>query len=333
MTRTVTLALMALLVGLPPKLARAAGPVTLDGLLRQMTDLSLLAEFPDPPYVTRQFSSYDRASDGPKDRDRWFANYDRGFPLYDGTVTEKTPYLDSTKDKTPGGFFDAGTKVGIAPNRKPLGNFIWAYATGPDGGPIDGKIPQGYIPKSAIKMNPQGHVLAEMDGPGCLVRIWSANPGDAGNISIYLDGAKEPVIDAPLQALLGGKWQTQTSDGRRWTPFPDPIAHERSRGWNLYFPIAYARHCKVTVDKPDIYYHVDYRAYPKGTEVETFRLDSLTSAAVDQVAKVRARPPSPTAAGLRDKAYKSETLILKPGITGVIRELPVAKGGRCQALI
>ena len=25
-------------------------------------------------------------------------------------------------------------------------------------------------------MDPQGHVLAEMDGPGCVVNIWSANP-------------------------------------------------------------------------------------------------------------------------------------------------------------
>ena len=57
-------------------------------------------------------------------------------------------------------------------------------------------------------MDPQGHVLAEMDGPGCVVRIWSANPKDAGNIRIYLDGAEKPVIEAPLEALLGGKWKT-----------------------------------------------------------------------------------------------------------------------------
>ena len=103
--------------------------------------------------------------------------------------------------------------------------------------------------------DPQGHVLAEMDGPGCVVRIWSANPGDAGKIRIYLDEAKDPVIEAPLAELLGGKWKTKI-DGKETTPFPDPIACERSRGFNLYFPIAYAKHCKITVDKPDIYYHV-----------------------------------------------------------------------------
>ena len=66
-----------------------------------------------------------------------------------------------------------------------------------------------------------------MDGPGCVVRIWSADPDDAGKIRIYLDEAKEPVIEAPLTELLGGKWKTKI-DGKSWTPFPDPIACERS---------------------------------------------------------------------------------------------------------
>src|SRR5207249_7003270 len=125
-----------------------------------------------------------------------------------------------------------------------------------------------------------------MDGPGCVVRLWSPKPQDAGNIRIYLDGADEPVIEAPMEALLAGKWQT-TKPGEpgekgergvstpRWTPFPDPIACERSRGWNLYFPISYAKHCKICTDKQDIYYHVDYRVYPKGTEMETFELSML----------------------------------------------------------
>lgn len=284
MSRTALPVVLAL--GLLAAPADAAGKkVTLDRLLRQMTDLSLLAEFPDPPYVTKQFSSYDRASQTPKDDRGWFANADRGFPLYDGVVTQKTPYYKAgpMQGRTPDSHFAAGTKVGIAPTHKPIGEYVWAYATAPDGGPIGGKIPQGYIAKSAIKMDRQGHVLAEMDGPGCVVRIWSANPADAGHIRIYLDQDKEPMIDAPLDALLGGKWQTAkpvqrgTSAGR-WTPFPDPIACERSRGFNLYFPIPYARHCKITVDKPDIYYHVDYRTYPEGTEIEAFawpRLDRL----------------------------------------------------------
>ena len=271
-TRSLSLALFVLGLTLPA--VRAADKVTLNDLLQQMTDLSKLAEYPDPPYTTRQFSSYDRASEAPGN-DAWYANYDRGFPLYDGVVKDKTPYFKSgpTPMKEPDGVFAAGTKVGLAPppTHKPIGDYVWAYATGPDGGPIDGKTPQGYIAKTAFTPDPQGHVLADMDGPGCVVRIWSANPADAGKIHIYLDEAKDPVIEAPLADLLGGKWKTKIGE-QETTPFPDPIACERSRGFNLYFPIAYAKHCKITIDKPDIYYHVDYRSYPKGTEVETFSL-------------------------------------------------------------
>lgn len=272
-TRSLFLALATLGLTLPA--ARAADKVTLDDLLKQMTDLSQLAEYPDPPYVTKQFSSYDRASEAPG-KESWFANADRGFMLYDGVVKEKTPYFrDRIREAGPEGFFEAGAKVGLAPTHKPVGNFVWAYATAADGRAIDGKIPQGYIDKDAV--TPDGHVLAEMDGPGCVVNIWSADPGDAGKVRIYLDEAKDPVIEAPLADLLGGKWKTKI-DGKETTPFPDPIACERSRGFNLYFPIAYAKHCKIVVDKPDLYYHVDYRTYPKGTEVETFSLAVLAQA-------------------------------------------------------
>jgi hypothetical protein len=272
-TRSLSLALLVASLALPS--ARAAEKVTLDGLLKQMTDLSLLAEYPDPPYVTKQFSSYDRASEAPG-KESWFANADRGFTLYDGVVKEKTPYYrDPRRETGPIGSLTAGTKVGFSPTHKPIDDYVWAYATGPDGGAIDGKIPQGYIPKSAVTMDPQGRVLAEMDGPGAVVRIWSADPADAGNIRIYLDDAKEPVIEAPLAELLGGKWKTKIG-GKETTPFPDPIACERSRGFNLYFPIGYAKHCKITVDKSDLYYHVDYRTYPKGTEIETFSFEALS---------------------------------------------------------
>ncbi|HJT76100.1 MAG TPA: glycoside hydrolase family 172 protein, partial [Gemmataceae bacterium] len=276
MKRLALPAALALLLGSVVP-ARAAEKVTLENLLRQMTDLSLLAEYPDPPYVSKQFSSYDRASERPGN-DAWFANYDRGFTLYDGTLKGRTPYYKNgpMQMRPPDGHFEAGAHVGIAPTHKPVGNYVWVYATAPDGRAIDGKIPQGYVEKSAITMDPQGHVLADMDGPGCVVRIWSADPDEAGKVRIYLDGAKEPVIEAPLQTLLSGKWKTRI-DGKEVTPFPDPIACERSRGWNLYFPIAYQKHCKITVEKSDIYYHVDYRTYPQGTKIEPFSLDALAS--------------------------------------------------------
>jgi len=126
----------------------------------------------------------------------------------------------------------------------------------------------------------QEYVMMDAAGPGAIVRIWSANP--AGTLRIYLDGEDQPVIDANMSALLGGTFPGLAR----------PIAGEYSKGWNLYFPIPYARHCKVTSDQGGFYYHVDYRTYPAGTRVESFRLDQLAAlrARVDKLIARLAEP-------------------------------------------
>ena len=40
------------------------------------------------------------------------------------------------------------------------------------------------------------HVMMDAEGPGAIVRIWSANPN--GTLRIYLDGADKPVLEAKM---------------------------------------------------------------------------------------------------------------------------------------
>src|SRR5579859_1078998 len=47
-------------------------------------------------------------------------------------------------------------------------------------------------------------VLAEMEGPGCIWRIWSATPKE-GHVRIYLDGASEPAVDLPFSGYFDRK--------------------------------------------------------------------------------------------------------------------------------
>ncbi|MEP0766208.1 MAG: DUF2961 domain-containing protein [Fimbriimonadia bacterium] len=107
-------------------------------------------------------------------------------------------------------------------------------------------------------------VMMDAAGPGVIVRIWSANP--AGTVRFYLDNSDKPTIEMKLADLLSGKTE----------PFLDPIAHVRSSGWNLYFPIPYSRHCKVTLSEDPavrhVYYHINYRTYPSGTLVRSFTM-------------------------------------------------------------
>jgi hypothetical protein len=81
-----------------------------------------------------------------------------------------------------------------------------------------------------------------------------------GTVFVYLDGKNEPVIEMELTEMLGG--------GKG--PFIKPISIELAKGWNTYLPIPYAKHCKVTTSKPDFYYHIDYRTYPRAPKVETY---------------------------------------------------------------
>lgn len=112
------------------------------------------------------------------------------------------------------------------------------------------------------------YVLMDADGPGAIVRIWSANPDEAGVIRIYIDENPDPVIEVPMVAMLGGTVK----------PFVSPICGTRGQGWNSYLPIPYAKHCKVTASKPGFFYHINYRTYPENAEVR-----SCTPAAIDRL--------------------------------------------------
>lgn len=170
--------------------------VTFESLLDEMVRMPTLGEYPQPAFICRQFSSYDRASKSPTQD--WFANNDAGQYL---RVEER-----------------GGRKE---------------------------------------------HVMMDAPGPGAIVRIWSANP--KGTLRIYIDGAEQPALEAPLVEFVGGKT----------AGVPSPIACETSRGWNSYLPIPYAKSCRVTSDEGGFYYHVNYRTYAAGSRVESFGTETI----------------------------------------------------------
>ena len=108
-------------------------------------------------------------------------------------------------------------------------------------------------------------VMAEMKGPGCIWRIWSAAAGK-GHVKIFLDDQPEPVVDLPFIDYFDGQH----------APFQYPalsynMTKTGSAGQNLYMPIPYRKSCKVVADKGwGAYYHFTYATYPQGTNLPTF---------------------------------------------------------------
>ena len=123
-------------------------------------------------------------------------------------------------------------------------------------------------------------VLMDAEGPGAIVRWWITAPHYRTTVRIYFDNSDTPAIEAPIADLIGGGFLVEV-----------PLSADRARGRNLYLPIPYAKHCKVTVDNvPDqgnLYYQINYRIYAQGTEVETFTMDGfkLLKGKIDSVQK------------------------------------------------
>ena len=158
----------------------------------------------------------------------------------------------------------------------------------------------------------QEWVMMDAAGPGAVVRIWSANP--QGSLRVYLDGAQAPVIEAPMKELLGGTWKV----GK-------PLSSERSRGWNLYLPIPYAKHCKITSDKGDFYYQVNYRTYEAGTDVESYSSAAL-AAEMEKLGQVQEALVAPDRSSPKDAAVLAiaagkEVTIALPEGPQAIRQL------------
>lgn len=107
------------------------------------------------------------------------------------------------------------------------------------------------------------YVLFEAPGPGAIVRIWSANP--KGTLRVYLDRGSRPVLEVPAADFLSGKTDL----------VPRPIVGNRGRGSVSYLPIPFRAHCKITVDAPDLYYHVTHRRYIPQADVRTLRRNDL----------------------------------------------------------
>jgi hypothetical protein len=136
-------------------------------------------------------------------------------------------------------------------------------------------------------------VMFDAKGPGALVRFWMTfGDKDAytGVIRFYFDGSDKPEIEGPVLDIISGGALVDE-------PLSSSVSPESNyyqRGHNLYLPIPYSDHLKITYEcealdyekhSPSVYYNIDYRTYNKNIPVRSFTkkgLDSL-STLIDKV--------------------------------------------------
>ncbi|RYG03123.1 MAG: DUF2961 domain-containing protein, partial [Chitinophagaceae bacterium] len=121
-------------------------------------------------------------------------------------------------------------------------------------------------------------VMMDAEGPGAIVRFWLTTTIKPGRIRFYLDNATTPSIETTGYDLMRG--------GLNLGPAlmnPHSSYEKNGKGGNtMYFPIAYQKHCKITLELPDSnaikaahYYQINYRTYLKNTKVQSFKKSDL----------------------------------------------------------
>lgn len=197
--------------------------ISIESLLKDLTNRDNLARFPESDYPCAQFSSYDRATVSP-DQDGWFANWDRSMFIRTEKRGDKNEY-----------------------------------------------------------------VMMDTSGPGSIVRFWMTFAGkDSGKgiLRIYLDDNPDPVIEGgAMEILSGGKIAESPLSAS-----VSQLTKYEMRGHNLYFPIPYAKHCKVTYQSDNIkdpgaktggeavYYNINYRTYNKDAQVISYSTEEKNKA-------------------------------------------------------
>lgn len=138
---------------------------------------------------------------------------------------------------------------------------------------------------SKLRVEDGNCVIAEMNGPGCIQRMWFTHSEHrvdgllekkGEHIRIYLDGAAEPALDVPLEQLFDGSLAR----------FPVPLAGQGIGGFYCYVPIPYTKHCKVVIEGQGVrFYQLNYSTFPSAEGVKPF---SMTLTEDEQAAMDRA---------------------------------------------
>jgi len=114
-------------------------------------------------------------------------------------------------------------------------------------------------------------VLADLSGPGVVNRIWTPTPTDR-MLAFYFDGEATPRLRLRFSDLFTGDMQ----------PFMHPVVGNEVGGYFSYLPIPYARSLKIVYEGDDIRFHqIQYRTYPAGTRVASFRTPLDPNAAAE----------------------------------------------------
>ncbi len=113
---------------------------------------------------------------------------------------------------------------------------------------------------SYVRKEKDGLVLADLEGPGIVYRIWTPTPTD-DVVEFYFDGKNKPAITVKFREMFMGKHPV----------FVRPLVGYGAGGFYSYIPLPYEKSCKILVRAERIqFYQINYATYPKETAIKSF---------------------------------------------------------------
>lgn len=129
---------------------------------------------------------------------------------------------------------------------------------------------------SFVRRNPDSSlVIFEVKGNGVINRIWTPTPND-DLLDFYFGGSSKPSFSIRFSDLFSNKV----------FPFVLPLCGNQLGGYYCYLPIPFKNGCKVVSrGKKMEFYQIQYRAYPKNTNLQNFSLkpDPAVSQAIREL--------------------------------------------------
>ncbi len=178
---------------------------------------------------------------------------------------------------------------------------------------------------SFVRREGDALVLADLEGPGVITRIWTPTPTD-DLLEFYFDGEAAPRVRLPYRKLFDGSTP----------PFLPPLVDQGGGGNWCYVPMPYAKSCKILLRAPKTQFHqINYATFSAGTASKTFDPAAVArSAELAQTRALFARAGQDVSAWTVPEGTPLHTVqtrrTMAPGETAILFE--ANKGGRIAGL-
>jgi hypothetical protein len=167
---------------------------------------------------------------------------------------------------------------------------------------------------SYVRKEKEGLVLADLQGPGVIYRIWTPTPTD-DVLEFYFDGQERPGIQVKFRELFLG----------RHPAFERPLVGFGAGGFYSYVPLPYEKSCKVLIRAERMqFYQINYATYPPGMGIRSFGSESSAERQrqVEKAKELFGLPGKDISAYVVPEGGQIETIVakvsLKAGTTAVL---------------